>query len=175
MPSLPKRNLSVSITEVVDYPVNEEEEVDPQFVGMLPPMPTQLHLNYIRRTQEGQECLPPLDPVWLDSMTEGLAYMISTATHAPDQVPLLLQLVCTRLAMRLQAYSKAKFPGYMAALSGELYRVMTTPPDVDEKRLAFLRCFNLKLQGNAEPCTACDKSGVCKFKGTFEVPKEQPK
>lgn len=172
MPSLPKRKLTINVLEVVDVPLAAEEEVDTQFVGQVPPMQTELQLIYDRQILNGQKCPPPLDPVWLDSITEGLAYMISTATHAPDQVPLLLQLVCVRLAERVQSYARAKFPGYMAAVTGELYRVMVTPPQIDDKRLAYVHCFNLKLQGNPVPCEVCERNQDCKFKGAFEVPKE---
>lgn len=173
MTSLPKRKLVISVTEVVDVPLIEDEEIDLKYVGQIPPMETELQLTYDRRMVDGKKCAPPLDPVWLDSMTEGLAYMISTATHAPDQVPLLLQLVCVRLASRVQTYAQAKFPGYMAAVAGELYRVMTQPPQVDDKRLAYLHCFNLKLRGESEPCLDCDRNATCKFKGAFEAPKEK--
>lgn len=173
MPSPPKRNLSVSISEIFDMPVKPEEEVNPKFLGMLPPMLTELNLSYNRKTVDGTTCSPPLDPVWLDSMTEGLAYMISTAANAPDQVPMLLQLVCTRLAIRLKAYAQAKFPGYVEAMSAELYRVMTSPVQTDSKREAYLQCFNLRLQGHKSPCRVCEKRKECKFKGAFEVPKEK--
>lgn len=154
-------------------PLNKDEEVNPKFLGMLPPMQTLLSLGYDRKTTEGTKLAPPLDPVWLDSLVEGLAYLVSTTAHAPDQVPMLMQLVCTRLALRVQTYSNAKFPGYAQAMSAELYRVMVSPPGIDEKKEAFVQCFNLRLQGHKTPCNVCEKKKDCKFKGVFGTSKEK--
>jgi hypothetical protein len=169
------RDLTVSIQEAFDVVVSGEEELNPKFKGALPPMPTRLQITYDRKTRTGKTCVDPLNPVYLDSLVEALAYLLSiTANHA-EQIPLLSGLLIGRLTSRTQVYAKAKFPNFPETMTEQIRTLIMNPMAIDEKKQAFMEYFNMQLSGIKEPCKKCEKAKECKFKGQFDPPKKVKK
>jgi hypothetical protein len=165
-----QRNLVISISEIFDIPVDSASEVNRNFKGTLPPMPTALSVTYDRKTAGGLKCDEPLNPVYMEALIEALAYLASLSANQPDQVPLLAGLMLGRLSQRVQVYGKAKFPDFISTLRGGLAGVLAKPEEYSDKRDMFLEYFSKQLGGIKEPCKECTEKD-CKFKGTFDVPK----
>lgn len=165
-----QRNLVISISEIFDIPVDSASEVNRNFKGTLPPMPTALSVTYARKTAGGLKCDEPLNPVYMEALIEALAYLASLSANQPDQIPLLSGLILGRIAQRVQVYSKAKFPDFVETLRGGLAGLIAKPEEYTDRRDAFLEYFSKQLGGVAKPCEKCTEKN-CKFKGTFDVPK----
>jgi hypothetical protein len=163
----PSRHLKVTISEVVtpSPDTDDETEDNPNFRGVLG-MATKLEIAYSRKLKGGVKCADPLHPVYVDSLVEALAYMISLTVKNPEDVPILTNMVFGHLAKRVQTYSGARFPEMYAKLSAQAASMFKDPGKIAERKQAFAEHFTMQLNGYEKPCAVCNSA--CEFKGEFD-------
>lgn len=163
----PNRHLKVTISEVVTPAPDPDDETEdnPNFRGVIN-MPTKLEVAYVRKLKGGPRCADPLHPVYVDSLVEALAYMISLTVENPQDVPILANMVFGHLSKRVQTYSGARFPDMYAKLLEQTSSMHKDPGKLMERKQAFAEHFTMQLNGYEKPCAACNQS--CEFKSEFD-------
>jgi hypothetical protein len=161
------RHLKVTISEVVDMHLGEDEEDNPAFRGVLS-MPTKLEVKYARRVKGGSKCEEPLLPVYLDSLVEALAYTMSLTVGSAQDIPIIASMAYMHLTKRLQVYGQARFPDMHAALNEQVRGIINNSTNIGERKQAYAEYFMSQLNGIEKPCKKCD-SDDCEFRGQFDA------
>lgn len=163
-----KRHLKISIVERVTpgREITRGEEYVKTFKGAIA-CPTKLEVNYDRHIRGDGKCAEPLDAVYIDSLVEALALIISKAVSNVEDIPILSSMVFHRLGSRVQAMSSARFPDIMARLHQQVREVMSDSSDIGERRRAYAEYFQSQLSGEEKPCLNCEKTN-CDFRGRFD-------
>ena len=167
----PSRRLEIKITEVIDGDLTDEESMNLAYRGAFR-LPTRLNVKYVRKTKgEGEKYVEPLDPVYLDSISEALAYVMSLTVHNAQDVPLLAAMMIGRVASRFQTYALSKFPGLVSVMQTQAGELLSGKKTISERRYAYAEYISAQLRGIEDPCAECVDS--CEFNGEFNKKEEK--
>lgn len=140
-----RRNLVISISETFDSKSLYASGIDASFKGALPPMPTALSVNYVRKSEDGTEYSRPLNPVYLEVLVEALAYVSSLSVSAARQLPFLTEYLYMQYLTRAGTYARARFPEIMRVMREQCVKAEQFSPEILTERDAYMREYEQQL------------------------------